>query len=536
MNKINEKITLFKEFMKDRSFEDSLKCVAKDMRDCYVTKLIKLIYNEYFNEFEILLKKLNPNKNTKKYNNFKFISAYLRNKTHKCSVCGRECFIENDTCSPECQSVSQKVIEKRKRTNMSKYGVENAFQSEYIKNKIKETNTLKYGVSHPKQKNITNYKDLNKDFIIKNFVKDGYIDFKAIEKYFNISHKKFNRLCKEYDLIDTNHINSKWENNLFNSINVNNKIHNDRCLIKPLELDIVIPDYKLAIECDGIYWHCNNIHESGYHVNKTIKAYKKGYQLFHIFENENIEIWKSMINNKLKLNKKIYARRCCVKYVNCEDSKNFLNNNHIEGYKNSEINLGLYYNGNLMQIMTFNKFNNVYILNQFCSLLNITVIGGCSKLLNYFIKNYNPINIIAVCNLRYSLGSVYKILGFEFIKFVKPQINTFNSNGIKDNENVYYTLYDCGYLIFSLYKDDFSLDIFKIFNFSKNKVIINKPKIHYSQRHIAHFENLNKEFIENNFLDNVKINIKNMCIYYNIQRSCALKYLKKFKLDAHSIK
>ena len=34
-----------------------------------------------------------------------------------------------------------------------------------------------------------------------------------------------------------------------------NLIENDRQLIKPYELDIVIPELKLAIEFNGDYWH-----------------------------------------------------------------------------------------------------------------------------------------------------------------------------------------------------------------------------------------------------------------------------------------
>lgn len=48
-------------------------------------------------------------------------------------------------CSPKC------AISKNKETNLKKYGCENSFQSEEVKDKIKETNLLKYGVEFPTQ-------------------------------------------------------------------------------------------------------------------------------------------------------------------------------------------------------------------------------------------------------------------------------------------------------------------------------------------------------------------------------------------------
>lgn len=58
-------------------------------------------------------------------------------KTHDFEVKGRRC------SHKDCYN------EKRIKTNIIRYGTENVFQSEKIKEKIKETNIEKYGVSHP---------------------------------------------------------------------------------------------------------------------------------------------------------------------------------------------------------------------------------------------------------------------------------------------------------------------------------------------------------------------------------------------------
>ena len=54
-----------------------------------------------------------------------------------------------------------------------------------------------------------------------------------------------------------------------------------------------------------------------------------------------------------------------------------------------------------------------YELIRFCNKINTNVIGGASKLFKYFIKNYNPNEIISYADKRWSNGMLYNILNFE---------------------------------------------------------------------------------------------------------------------------
>ena len=78
-----------------------------------------------------------------------------------------------------------------------------------------------------------------------------------------------------------------------------NLIQHDRTLIKPYELDIVIPEIKLAIEFNGNYWHSFECcYLSGYHLMKTELCESNDYRLIHIWEDD----WKSdsnLIKSKL---------------------------------------------------------------------------------------------------------------------------------------------------------------------------------------------------------------------------------------------
>lgn len=55
-----------------------------------------------------------------------------------------------------------------------------------------------------------------------------------------------------------------------------------------------------------------------------------------------------------------------------------------------------------------------------CSKLNTVVVGGASKMLRYFIKNFNPRTIITYADRRWSTGGVYEKIGFKFTHTSKP--------------------------------------------------------------------------------------------------------------------
>jgi hypothetical protein len=186
-----------------------------------------------------------------------------------------------------------------------------------------------------------------------------------------------------------------------------------------LELDIYLPDLKLAFEFNGLYWHSELYKNKEYHLNKTKRCLMKDIHLIHIYEDEWIykkEIVKSRILNLLSKNKyKIYARKCIIKEVNGRETKEFLNNNHIQGYVPSDINLGLYYSKKLVLLMTFGKGrfkNKEQELLRFCNKLNTSVIGGASKLFKYYCKNYSFNNIVSYADRSWSNGDIYEKLNF----------------------------------------------------------------------------------------------------------------------------
>lgn len=196
-------------------------------------------------------------------------------------------------------------------------------------------------------------------------------------------------------------------------------IRNDRTVLSNKELDIYLPGKKLAFEFDGLYWHNEITKPNNYHVSKTNECESKGIQLIHVFEDDwryKQDIVKSRIRSLLGLTEKIYARKCELKPVSSKDASVFLNDNHLQGTVNSKYRYGLYYNNELVSLMTFGKsrFGNIVEMHRFCNKRDVTVIGGASRLFSHFITEHPEITEIeSFADRCWSIGNLYEKIGFK---------------------------------------------------------------------------------------------------------------------------
>lgn len=345
---------------------------------------------------------------------------------------------------------------KNKETCQDRYNVDNVFQLEKIKDKSKETNKLNLGVDYPTQSAIVKDKIRNLSIIKLKLkfpfivdVKDGMVTCKCdkCNNIFEISRVLLNERYREgFELCGVcnpigSHSTSQSEIELgefIKSLNIGVNIKN-RTVLDGKELDIYIPSHNLAIEYNGLYWHSELYRSSNYHINKTELCESKNIQLIHIFEDEwqyKQDIVKSRLKNMLGLTEnKIFARKCVVKEIFNKDAELFLDNNHIQGNVNAKIKLGLYHNNELVSIMTFSRGRifmsgnkDSYELVRFCNKLDVSVIGGASKLLSYFIKTYKPTQIVSYADRRWSQGNLYEGLGFVFKHNSDPNYWYINGN------------------------------------------------------------------------------------------------------------
>lgn len=204
---------------------------------------------------------------------------------------------------------------------------------------------------------------------------------------------------------------------------------NIRNVICPGEIDVYLPEHKLAIEYNGLYWHTTEYYPSrSYHKAKTDKCEKAGIRLFHIMEDEwetKQEIWKSIIKNSLGYHDlRIYARDTVIVEVPLEKRKAFLKENHLQGDVGCTVCLGLEWKGELVSLMSFGKprFNkkHEWELLRYCSKLNVSVVGGASKLYTNFVRKVNPQSVISYADRRHGTGLLYGKLGFSFLGTTEP--------------------------------------------------------------------------------------------------------------------
>ena len=333
---------------------------------------------------------------------------------------------------------SEKSRTKMKKTMLKKYGVEYALQSNEIKENMKLNNIKKYGCKSPTEIHINEEHLnvlLNKDLFL-NFI--NTLDYEDrtiynVSKLLNVTFTTINNYAHTYNLWDNFNHNSLTSNLelqiiLFLNENKIDYVLHDRSLIKPFEIDIWLPKFNFAIECNGNYWH--SLKDKSYHKNKSLLAKNNNFFIFHLFEYElNNDNVINYLKNKLMNNQKIiYGRNCKLKEIETKkELDKFLNKYHIQQTcKNQKIKLGLYYNDELVQVMTFGKSrydkNYEYELLRLCSHKDYKVVGGAEKLFKYFLKNYNPQSIISYCDFSKFSGDVYERLGMKFDKLTNPQL------------------------------------------------------------------------------------------------------------------
>lgn len=218
---------------------------------------------------------------------------------------------------------------------------------------------------------------------------------------------------------------SKSEINLFEFVKTldSSSIQGDRKIIKPLQLDVYCPNHNLAIEYNGLYHHSeiDGKKPKTYHINKTLKCLERNIKLLHIFEDEWLDpiknnIWKSMITHRIGMTpNKYYARKCNIKTVSRSEASSFLSTNHLQGYRNCSIHLGLYYMNELVGILSMGKSRYdkkiEWEIIRYSVKCYSNVIGGFQKLLQYFINHYSPSSIVTYADRRYSEGDMYRNAG-----------------------------------------------------------------------------------------------------------------------------
>lgn len=390
----------------------------------------------------------------------------------------------------------EKIKESCEKGFVNKYGVKNPFQLESVKKKIRETNFKKYGVANPMQANKfkrfckrcpesvarameTNYNkygnvtysstDEGKTKIKLSLFKRNYIDWPEYEDvlkkryvtiitpkedFFSNTSNKFKCDIDGHEWLSENTLprcavceathrfaRSGLESSFFSFLDtLEIDYSKNKRFDSVYELDVYIESLSIGIEINGLFWHSEkNGKDKKYHIDKLNFFNKKGIRVVQIFEDEWV-FNKTIVENKIKkilktpqVNmRKIHPRKCVIKNIRYKECIDFLTDSHVQGATPTPINIGAFYNDELISVMTFSRNrlatnlnpnqNTAFELVRFAVKNDVSSAGLFGKLIKFFIRENNPEKIISYADKRFTdkENNIYVNNGFECVAETSP--------------------------------------------------------------------------------------------------------------------
>ena len=331
----------------------------------------------------------------------------------------------------------------------------NPFNNSEIQQKAKETMVKKYGKEHALQ--IDEFYNSSRNTLFKNHNRMNPAQLHYSQDVYNIlsSEKEFRKYCEKFtlselseelnlsvsvimshhDKYDLNYYSLKSrsieEDNVADWLTLNNiNFERNKELFKDskLQIDFYIPQYNLAIEYNGLYYHSEFSYgkDKWYHYNKWKMCNDLGIQLLTIWSdewNDRKEIVQKLILYRCKkIKNTIGARKCSIKEISNNEVNEFYEKYHIQGkLPFNNYNLGAFYNDELVGCISFHcKKDNLYSLNRFATDQNYNFPGLFSKFLKFFVNNKYPEMIETFSDNRYSNGNLYAQTEFDLEYELKP--------------------------------------------------------------------------------------------------------------------
>lgn len=246
---------------------------------------------------------------------------------------------------------------------------------------------------------------------------------------------------------------SRPERDIYNICkqHIENVIYADKEILNGKELDIYIPEKRLAIEYNGSYWHSEERKGTNYHQDKALACLKHSIRLISIFDYE----WEDT-NTREKLihmledaiaNKNIENNENDVRCIGTEEAKQFIDKHSIKTIDHVDISIGCYYKNELIEVMLFEKhgLRSYELIETCCN----TGINADKSMLNYFIDKYNPEQITVTVDIAKQGINKYTELRFTPVELLEPsyKLVKYNLELVEESEieNKYcMKVYDCG--------------------------------------------------------------------------------------------
>jgi len=290
-------------------------------------------------------------------------------------------------------------------------------------------------------------KQIINDDIRNNWCNENGIDLLRIS-YKDDSEKLINYLSDKYNYSFNNYLmvyNEIFEylKSVSSEVEVNYKLNDFVC-------DFFLKEKNIAINIIGFWKNCDKNQSKNYNIKSKEKFAENGINLINIFEDywsNKKEIIKSRIEHITYNSKTIGARNCSIKILENGVVREFLTKNHIQGFIGSKVKIGLFHGDVLVSVMTFGSLrrnmgnhskDDSWELLRYCNKIGWTVVGSASKLFSFFVKNFNPTQVISYADISWTSlsGSVYEKIGLKKEHISKPSYY-YVQNGVKKNRFLY---------------------------------------------------------------------------------------------------
>ena len=346
--------------------------------------------------------------------------------------------------------------EKRDKTNLEKFGCVNVFSNKGIQELIRKRNLEKYGCESPMQVpeiakkavmgniNTVSNKSYNTRLMTNQFSYPNFSIEYYIEHHQNHEHE-YEFVCRKCGNIYMSRIHNLSMRKCplcYSSITTSSKeqiikdyidtiykgivVRKNRTLLNGKELDIFLKDINLGIEFDGLYWHSElNGCKEYYHLSKTSQCENKGIRLIHIFEDEfddKFDIVKTNLNYIINGSIGLDLSNVEIKGIDDGTSLEFHETYNLNGNIRSANNIGMYYNGELISVLSFSnkKNNDGYEITRYSvnGLYDRPII--LNKFLDYIRDIMKITDIELILDRRWDNGKEFENDGFYISRIYEP--------------------------------------------------------------------------------------------------------------------
>lgn len=336
------------------------------------------------------------------------------------------------TCENRHQTLDFFHNENAKATNLERYGNEIPMRNSTVANKVSR------GVIETKTaaliEKLSSFKieviEIDSTYCSYKCISCGKETSKATRQYVNIITKLGQTPCEKCN--PRNSFRSGFENEVFEFVRncTELEIHMNRKYIKGREVDIIIPELKLAIDCNGVYWHSEIYRAGNHHIEKKKVIESQGYKFIQIWEDDwrsplKNEIVKSRILNLLGGSQKTGAR----KYVLCNRDysiklKDFLDQNHLQGFFPATEYITLEKDGQIYALASFRSSRDgmKHELSRYCLLKGHSISGVLERFISHFKKNKTGL-LFSYADLDWSsleMHNTYDRVGFSRKRTTSP--------------------------------------------------------------------------------------------------------------------